>query len=117
LLKSGKHKVTAITRSNSLNELPSGVICSRVDYSQPNTVIAALKGHDALVITLRAGLSQEVDMMLINSAAQAGVPWILPNEWAPDTDNEELRRDISVFNPQGKHTQTRIHAVLLTIQS
>lgn len=73
-----------------------------MDYTKPITIVAALRDHDALVITLRAAVPQDIDMMPINAAAQAGVRWILPNEKAPDTANEDLRRDVNVFEPQGE---------------
>jgi hypothetical protein len=40
-------------------------------------------------------------MKLITAAGEAGVPWILPNEWSPDTGNEGLVQEVSVFGPKG----------------
>jgi uncharacterized protein YbjT (DUF2867 family) len=81
LLKTGKHTVTAITRADSKTEFPGGVISKVVDYEKPETIVEALKGQDALVITLGASaLSNEVK--LIEAADEAGVQWILPNEWS-----------------------------------
>lgn len=40
-------------------------------------------------------------MQLSNAAGAAGVAWILPNEWAPDTANEALVNDVFVFQPKG----------------
>jgi len=101
LLKTGQHKVTAITRVGSENELPEGVIAKKVDYSRPETIVEALKGHDVLVITLSAFAPKEVDMLLINAAGEAGVPWILPNEWGPDNTDEGLVKDVSAFQSKG----------------
>ena len=101
LLRTGKHTVTAITRVGSENELPEGVLAKKVDYSQPETIVEALKGQDALVITLSAFAPKEIDMLLINAAGEAGVPWILPNEWGPDNTDEDLVKDVSAFQPKG----------------
>ncbi|KAI1343478.1 hypothetical protein F5Y15DRAFT_412265 [Xylariaceae sp. FL0016] len=97
LLKTGKHTVTAITRADSQNELPDGVVTKKVDYEQMSTLVDALKGQDALVITLGGMVPSDTDMKLIQAAGEAGVSWILPNEWAPDTTNEELIRDVVPF--------------------
>ena len=110
LLKTGKHTITAITRVDSQNKLPEGVISRRVDYNKPETFVEALRGQDVLVITLSAYTSKEIDMQLINAAGEAGVAWILPNEWSPDTANEALIKDVFVFKPKGKqfHPQCTI---------
>jgi len=102
LLKTGKHTVTALTRAESQSQLPEGVIIKQVDYNNPQTLIDALKGIDALVITLGGYAPEDTDMKLINAASQAGVKWILPNEWAPDTANEDLVKDVFVFKSKRK---------------
>jgi hypothetical protein len=39
---------------------------------------------------------------LIHAAADAGVPWILPNEWSPDTANEALVKGVFPFQKMPK---------------
>jgi hypothetical protein len=102
LLKTGKHTITALTRADSQSKLPEGVIVKTIDYSKPETIVEALRGQDALVITLRGFTPREIDIALIKAAGEAGVPWILPNEWATDTANEELAKDLG-FETKGKH--------------
>lgn len=98
LLKTGKHVVTALTRIDSQSKLPDGVSVKKIDYEKPETIVEALKGQDALVITLSGMVhGKDLESILINAAGEAGVPWVLPNEWSPDTANEDLIRDISVF--------------------
>lgn len=80
LLKTGKHTITAITRVDSQNKFPKGVISKNVDYNKPETLVEALRGQDALVITLSGQTPKETEMQLINAAGEAGVTWILPNE-------------------------------------
>ena len=104
LLKTGKHTITALTRVDSQIKLPESVICKRIDYGKPETLVEALRGQDALVITLSGHTPKEIEMQLVDAAGEAGVPWILPNEWSPDTANEALVKDVFVFQPKGKRS-------------
>jgi hypothetical protein len=102
LLKTGIHTVTAITRVDSQIAFPKGVVSKRVDYDEPETLVEALKGQDALVITLSGYTPKDTETKLIEAAGNAGVDWILPNEWSPDTTNDALVKDVFVFQPKGK---------------
>ncbi|TKA80601.1 hypothetical protein B0A55_02915 [Friedmanniomyces simplex] len=104
LLKTGKHTVTAITRHDSTSPLPEGVQVAKVNYDDEATLVEALKGHDALVITMGAQAPRDSQSKLIRAAAEAGVPWVLPNEWSPDTTNKDLCKDVFIF---GKAAATR----------
>ncbi len=73
-----------------------------VDYDKPETLVEALRGQDALVITLSGHTPKETEARLINAAGEAGVAWILPNEWSPDTANEALVKDVFVFQSKGE---------------
>ncbi|CAF1460713.1 unnamed protein product [Adineta ricciae] len=73
LLKIGKHQITAITREDSTNKLPSGVEIKRVNYDDPSSLVEPLK----------------VD----RRAAAANVPWILPNEFGGDPTDLEMQKD------------------------
>ncbi|KEY73012.1 hypothetical protein S7711_04675 [Stachybotrys chartarum IBT 7711] len=100
LLKTGKHDVTAISRFDSQSKLPEGVAVSRVDYAKPATLVDALRGQDALVITMGSMADKDASAKLINAASEAGVQWILPNEWSPDSDNEGLVKDVFIYKPK-----------------
>lgn len=102
LLKNGKHTITALTRSDSSAKLPEGVIVKAVDYEKFQTLVDALRGQDALVITLSGHTPKETELQIINAAGEAGVPWILPNEWGPDTANEALVNDLFFFKNKGE---------------
>ncbi|KAF2858092.1 NAD(P)-binding protein [Piedraia hortae CBS 480.64] len=98
LLKTGKHTVTAITRAGSDSKLPEGIHrVAKVDYANPSSLLEALTGQDALVITLGTFVPPETDKNIIEAAVKAKVRFILPNEWAPDTANEGLRKDVGAF--------------------
>lgn len=78
------------------------MVVKKVDYTQPETVIEALRGQDALIITL-SGHALNLQKQLIEAAAAAGVAWILPNEWSPDSANEAMVKDVPMFQSKGKH--------------
>jgi len=114
LLKTGQHTVTALTRLDSQSKLPDGVITKEVDYDSPQTLVEALKDIDALVITLGGYAPKDTDMKLINAAAKAGVKWVLPNEWAPDTANEDLVKDVFVFKSKREYSTQAVGSSPLT---
>jgi hypothetical protein len=99
LLKTGKHTVTALTREGSTTKLPEGVISKPIDYSKTETIVEALKGQEALIITLPGQAPEGTELNLVTAAAEAGVKWIL-NDWCPDTQNEELVADVPIFQPK-----------------
>lgn len=93
LVKTGKHTVTAITRSDSTNKLPEGVSSVNVDYDDEKSLVGAMKGHQALIITLAVTALPGTQSKLIKAAAKAGVPYIMPNAWGTDPLNEGLMQD------------------------
>ena len=97
LLGTGKHTVTALTRADSKSTLPDGVHVKTVDYENPSTLVEALQGQDALIITMGTMAPPDQTTKLIQAAADANVPWVLPNEWSPDTANEALVKDVFPF--------------------
>ncbi|KAK8086839.1 hypothetical protein PG994_001813 [Apiospora phragmitis] len=100
LLQKGKHQVTAITREGSTNAVPAGVTVAAVDYENPSILVDALRGQEALIITLPStGLDQQATQLkLVEAAAEAGVPYcklqVLPNEWTVDMADEKLADDV-----------------------
>ncbi|KAJ1561201.1 hypothetical protein HK405_004628, partial [Cladochytrium tenue] len=91
LLATGKHEVTAITRVDSTTTLPEGIKVKKVDYTDHDGLVAALKGQDVLVITLGLMAPPTADEVLTRAAAAAGVPWVLPNDWSCAADDSVLR--------------------------
>ena len=93
LLKEGKHKITAITRPDSNNRMPEGVAVKRVNYDNTEELIDALKGQDALLITMGSTAPVDQQMRLVEAAAAANVRWVMPNAWGVDGKNETLMKD------------------------
>lgn len=100
LLATGKHTVTAITRVDSKSDLPKGVKIAHVDYDNLASIVEALKGQDALIITMGVMAPKDSQSKLIQAAADAEVPWVLPNAWSPDSTHEGLRKDVGIFEYQ-----------------
>ena len=107
LLKTGTHTVTAITRTNSQSNFSEGVSSKSIDYSKPETLVDALKGQDALIITLSGGAPKGTEEQLIRAAGEASVPWILPSDFTPDTANKVLTKGVPVFE-----ARVAIHKVI-----
>ena len=102
LLKTGKHTVTAITRVDSKSTLPEGVEVKKVDYGNQSSLVEALQGQDALIITMGPMAPPDQQSKLIQAAADASVAWVLPNEWSPDTAHEALVKDVFAFQKMPK---------------
>lgn len=66
----------------------------RIDYADQASIVEALQGQDALVITLGVGAPPEQQTKLIEAAAEANVPWVLPNEWGIDASDPTISKDI-----------------------
>ncbi|KAJ5184059.1 oxidoreductase CipA [Penicillium capsulatum] len=95
LLKSG-FQVTALSRSSS-HQLDPRVQIKAVDYSSKDSLVAALKGQDALINTLGVGqIPVDVHLRLVDAALVAGVRRYLPSEFGSDTANP-LTSKLPVF--------------------
>ncbi|KAF2435115.1 putative oxidoreductase CipA [Tothia fuscella] len=95
LLKAGK-KVSAITREDSTSKVPEGVEIKRIKYEDQSSIVEALKGQEVLIITMSVMAPPEQQRKLIEAAAAANVPWVLPNEFGNDNANVEMRNDVII---------------------
>jgi hypothetical protein len=95
LLKTGKHVVTAITRPDSTSKLAEGCVVSRVDYSGDDltALVEALRGQQVLIVTMAITAPRDTVSKLIRGAAQAGVPYVMPNWFGHDSANKSLCDD------------------------
>ncbi|KAI9808893.1 MAG: hypothetical protein M1827_007168 [Pycnora praestabilis] len=93
LSKTGKHKITAITRTESTSKVPKGIEVKKVNYDDPDSLVEALRGQEVLIITMAVTAPPEQQTKLIEAAAAANVPWVIPNEWGYDGTNNQLGKD------------------------
>src|ERR1700744_1538754 len=84
LLEGGKHNVTAITRPDSKSAIPEGVKIVKVGYDDKAGLVDALKGQQALIISLSISAAEGTQNKLIEAAAESGVEYIMPNEYSPE---------------------------------
>ncbi|KAL8760294.1 MAG: hypothetical protein Q9184_003389 [Pyrenodesmia sp. 2 TL-2023] len=96
LLRNGKQKVTAITREGGTSQMPAGIEVKKVNYDDHSALTEALRGQDVLIITMGVRAPPDQQTKLIEAAAAADVPWVLPNEFGNDNANESLRDDVMI---------------------
>lgn len=89
-MKTGRHTVTALTRPGSKNKLAAGVKAVPVDYDDEQSVVAALKDQQFLVITLPVTAPKDTHAKLVRAAAVAGIRYIMPGYYGSDIANKEL---------------------------
>ncbi|KAK3302465.1 uncharacterized protein B0T15DRAFT_306271 [Chaetomium strumarium] len=100
LVKTGRHTVTALTRVGSKSQLADGVRAVPVNYDHEKSLVSALQGQQFLIITLPATAAPETHSKIVQAAAKAGVPYIMPNYFAGDFANERLmNEEMLVGNP------------------
>ncbi|KAH7104320.1 hypothetical protein BKA62DRAFT_694272 [Auriculariales sp. MPI-PUGE-AT-0066] len=103
LLSAGKVTVTAVTRADSTSTIPPGVQAAVVDYNDPESLSAALRDQDVLIVTLGGRVPQDTHTKLNEAAARAGVPFIVPNQWGGDStgrNDPDIYKDLPMFAGQ-----------------
>ena len=99
MLNEGNFKITALTRADSTSKFPEGVQSKTIDYKDGNSLIAALRGQDALVITMSTFAPPGQQNALLEAAAEAEVPWVIPNDYGYDHSNTNLANDTKLGRP------------------
>ncbi|KAI8931815.1 hypothetical protein NX059_011452 [Plenodomus lindquistii] len=81
LLATNKHTVTVLTRSSSPSVHPShpNLTITPVDYTNEQSLIAALTGSTFLIITLPHHAPPTLHPLIVRAAAAAKIPYIMPN--------------------------------------
>ena len=65
-----------------------------VDYDDEATIVAALKGQQFLIITMAPTAPRDTHSKLVQAAAKANVPYVMPNNYAGDIENVKLGEDV-----------------------
>ncbi|KAL4866936.1 hypothetical protein BDV12DRAFT_128317 [Aspergillus spectabilis] len=107
LLETGRHTVTALSRKDSGNRLPEGVVVASVDYDDEATIVAALKEQQFLIITMAPTAPRDTHSRLVQAAAKAGIPYVMPNGYGGDIDNIKLGED-TMLGPVAKANRDEI---------
>ncbi|GKZ20829.1 hypothetical protein AbraIFM66951_004096 [Aspergillus brasiliensis] len=90
LLRTGKHRVTALTRIGSTSQVPAGVQSIPVDYDDETSLVRALQDQDCLLISLSVRTPPDTQSKLLQAASQAGVRHVMPNVWGCDVTHPPL---------------------------
>lgn len=100
LLSTGKHRITAITRANSPSTFAPGIKRQEIDYADHESIVSGLRGHDFLIITMSV-MARDAQAKLIAAAKDAGVRWVMPNEYGGDYagDKSSFGRDVYIGPP------------------
>ncbi|KAF4965333.1 hypothetical protein FSARC_6848 [Fusarium sarcochroum] len=110
LLQTGKHTVKALTRKDSSNKLPEGVQAAPVDYNDQASIVAALKDQQFFIITMAPTAPRDTHSKLVQAAAKAGVPYVMPNGYAGDIDSIKLGQD-TLLGPVAKANRDEIESL------
>lgn len=94
-----------ITRSSSSATFPAGVKVIKTEYTLEH-LTEALRGQDAVLCLISAS-ALDLEAVIVDAAAAAGVKWFIPSEFGHDTTDEGLVSMLPVL--KGK---TRITAQL-----
>jgi hypothetical protein len=90
LIKNDQHEITALTRAKTKGPLFEGISHIQVDFSNQDSLVAALQGQEFLIITLAVTVGPEVHDNIVYAAASAGVPYVMPNFYGSDIRNPNL---------------------------
>ena len=101
LLDTGRFNITIITRESSSTTFPSSpsVTVQRGSYDDASFLSVAFSGQDAVLFALNF-MAMGGQSKLITAAAQAGVKWILPTEYAGDGSNQAMMDAVPLFGPK-----------------
>lgn len=69
-----------------------------VDYDDPDSLIAALRGQQFLIITLAVSAPSDLHGKLVKAAGSAGVPYVMPNIFGGDIQNNALVESTIIGN-------------------
>lgn len=82
-----------MTRTDSKGTVPTGVKAIQVNFDDEDSLISALKGQEFLIITLAVMAPQDLHGKIVKAAGKAGVPYIMPNAYGWDVQNEQLANE------------------------
>jgi hypothetical protein len=72
-----------------------------VDYDDEATIVDALRGQQFFIITMAPIAPRDTHSKLVQAAAKAGVPYVMPNNYGGDIENVKLGED-TMLGPVAK---------------
>lgn len=83
LLEAKKFNITIISRAGSESSFPTdpSITVKQGDYISAEFLVGAFAGIEAAIFTLHWSAIPELEIKLVEAAAEAGVKWIVPAEY------------------------------------
>lgn len=78
-----------------------------IDYNDQASIVAALKDQQFFIITMAPTAPRDTHSKLVQAAAKAGVPYIMPNSFAGDIDAIKIGED-TLLGPVAKAQRDEI---------
>jgi len=75
------------------------------DYESDDFLVSALKGQDMFIIILAFTAPPDMQTKLIEAAAKAGVPWIIPCEFGSDNGNPEMSAAVPMNSAKAQYRE------------
>ena len=99
--------ITPITRSDSTATFPShpNLHVAKGSYDDTSFLESTLRGQDVLILTFHVLTKPETQFAFIRAAANAGVPWIVPNEWGCDGFNKPLADSVVIIKKNEQYRE------------
>ena len=91
------HKVSVLSRPGSSATFPATVTVHRGSYDDEAFLAGVLQGQEVLIMALNYG-AYGAQVPLIQAAAKAGVPYVVPCEFGSDATHEKLNARIALMN-------------------
>lgn len=73
-----------------------------MNYEDHSSLVSVLRGQQFLIITLGNAAPKDTQSRIVHAAAEAGVPYVMPNAYSPDPQNEAMLTQILVGVPYFK---------------
>lgn len=75
------------------------------DYESDDFLVSALKGQDMFIIMLSFTAPPAMQTKLIEAAAKAGVPWIIPCEFGSDNGNPGMAASVPMNSAKAQYRE------------
>lgn len=95
-------QVTVITRAESTSAFPPDLKVVETQYTEEN-LAKALQGQDVVLCLIDSGALQ-VESLIIDAAASAGVKWFIPSELGHNTLENRVMETIPTLKGKAKVT-------------
>jgi uncharacterized protein YbjT (DUF2867 family) len=99
LAETKNFSITAVSRNPPSTAFPtsSTLTIKTGDYTSPSFLSEIFVNQDAVIFTLHWTAVPDLEIRMIEAAAEAGVKWILPVEFGGDNTNKRLEGAVPIY--------------------